>query len=84
MRFRWFAALPILILISATGCGGQKKDSDQVDFGSTSLIQHALVGKIYFLPTTTRRLPDFSTLKPVGTPAMGGSCTDVYIHGNHP
>lgn len=67
MRFCSLAVLSSLMILGATGCDGPKKAPEQVDFGSASLIPHALVGNIYFLPIATRRLPDFSTLKPVGT-----------------
>src|SRR5689334_21974564 len=66
MRFRWIAALSLLVIMGTAGCREDKNDSGPLDFGSASLIPHALVGKIYFLPNTTRKLPDFSTLKPVG------------------
>lgn len=36
-------------------------------FGITVVIPTALEGRIYYLPRNTRRLPDFSTMKPAGT-----------------
>ena len=67
MRFRWLAAASVSIAVAVSAVGAATKDVDQAVFGTTSLIQHALLGKIYFLPNTTRQLPDFKKLRPEGT-----------------
>jgi hypothetical protein len=67
MRIRPEGATFRTILFAASLAVSATSGADQPGFGSTSLTEHALQGKIYFLPNTTRRLPDFSRLKPVGT-----------------
>lgn len=43
------------------------EDTGSTGFGGTTYSEGALKGNIYFLPTNTNRLPDFSRLTPVGT-----------------
>jgi len=43
------------------------EDAGSTGFGGTTYSEGALKGNIYFLPTSTSRLPDFSRITPVGT-----------------
>jgi len=47
----------------ALALGGQSTPT----FGTTVVIPGGLHGVIYYIPHTTRRLPDFQALKPVGS-----------------
>ncbi|MGH2564025.1 MAG: hypothetical protein ACRDE5_05915, partial [Ginsengibacter sp.] len=58
--FILFGAACIVPLIS----NAQK---DSTAFGDTTFITNGLMGKIFLLPVTTRKLPDFDTMKPVST-----------------
>lgn len=40
---------------------------DSLAFGDKKWVNEALMGRIYFLPDTTKQLPDFDTLKVQGT-----------------
>lgn len=43
-----------------------ESNEDEVGFGSAAMLPMSLEGKIYLLEKGTDRLPDFSTLEPVG------------------
>ncbi len=47
--------------------GGNNDTGKTSDFGGASKIAAAFKGEIYDLPVNTRKLPDFSQMKPVGT-----------------
>ncbi len=67
MRIQSGRAVFIIFILGAVPLAvPATRGADQPGFGGTSLLDHALEGRIYFLPDTTRKLPDFSTLKPVG------------------
>jgi hypothetical protein len=66
VRICWLAALFVSTFVTAWATVTATKDANQPEFGSISWIDHALQGKIYFLPNTTQRLPDFNKLRPVG------------------
>lgn len=61
----WMLALSATAVVLA-GCAKPEKAAKSV-FGGTAWIEHALMGKVYLLPENTAKLPDFKTLKPVGT-----------------
>lgn len=52
---------PLLFAIVA------RAQNDTTLFGEKGFIEHGLLGKIYFLPVNTRKLPNFDTLQPVDT-----------------
>ena len=64
MRVCWLAAVSVGLLAVMSAACSAKKDTEQHGFGTTSLIEHSLEGKVYLLPNTTRKLPDFATLEP--------------------
>src|SRR5262249_23669344 len=43
------------------------KEKDSLAFGDKNWITDGLEGKIYYLPDTTSRMPDFSALKDSGS-----------------
>ncbi len=47
--------------------GSNPENSPDTPFGSPSKNPHALLGTVYALPEGTNRLPNFSSLSPVGT-----------------
>jgi hypothetical protein len=48
------------------GCQPPAGNSADAAFGGAARVDRAMLGKIYFLPSGTARLPDFHTLTPVG------------------
>ncbi|MCB9427018.1 MAG: OmpA family protein [Flavobacteriales bacterium] len=59
-------ALQLLFLITAFIGYSQNEDALN-SFGKNNEDMNNFEGKIYYLPQSTSRLPDFSTLEPVGT-----------------
>ena len=41
--------------------------SDSLAFGDMKRVEHGIRGKLYALPAGTQNLPDFDTMKPMGT-----------------
>ena len=54
-----------VLALTVAACTAQPAPP-QGDFGRKAWIDHALQGKIYFLPPNTQKLPDFKSLSPVG------------------
>ncbi len=67
-RQGWPMCAAVLFCAILAGCSSQEQTkSDKSVFGGTGWVEHALMGKVYLLPENTEKLPDFQTLKPVGT-----------------
>src|SRR5438105_1701635 len=72
-RTRWSATTPALALILAitisplAGDVAANAQSASPGFGTKAGLSHALIGQVFELKPGTDRLPDFSTLKPLGT-----------------
>lgn len=65
----FYPAFAALIFLAGTfffPFSANAQDSSKA-FGDSVFITNGLVGKIYLLPVNTRRLPDFDTMKSVGT-----------------
>jgi hypothetical protein len=43
------------------------QDQPAYTFGTTVVELSALEGRVYFLPKSTKKLPDFSRMRPAGT-----------------
>jgi hypothetical protein len=63
------------ILLMLGGCrsggkygGGKHADSSTRSFGDSIPVSNGLLGRVYLLPDTTRRLPDFDTLTALDHP----------------
>lgn len=54
-------AVFLTLMLLTSGC------ADDEAFGSSEAMADALAGQVFLLPEDTTRLPDFSTLKPLGT-----------------
>ena len=50
----------LCLLLGLTGCATRE------DFGTTEIVEDALVGHLYLIPEGTPSLPDFTALRPVG------------------
>ena len=50
----------LCLLLGLAGCATRET------FGTTEVIENALVGQVYFVPEGTSKLPDFTALGPVG------------------
>jgi len=67
MRTTFWVLLGAAVIAGVLGgCRAPAPGGANAAFGGAARVEHALVGKIYFLPSDTQRLPDFHTLKPVG------------------
>ncbi len=51
----------LCLLLGLTGC------ATKANFGTSEVVEDALVGQLYFVPEGTSKLPDFTALEPVGT-----------------
>ena len=70
-RFRGLALILSSLCFLLSGCqsgsdASAKTAPVKTVFGSTTRIEHALVGQVFLLPEGTEKLPNFSALKPEG------------------
>jgi hypothetical protein len=65
-------ALVLLILLSCNNkprpASPKGNDSATRYFGDSIPVSNGLLGRVFLLPDTTKRLPDFDTLKPLANP----------------
>jgi hypothetical protein len=62
-----FAAFTAVVAVLALIACQPKASKEQAAFGGVTPSSHAFVGKIYYLPENTPKLPDFRKMAPHGT-----------------
>jgi hypothetical protein len=66
-QYYGFSGLLVLVCLSLFSPGIANAQKDSLAFGDKNWVSDGLMGKLYFLPDTTRQLPDFDTMKSRGT-----------------
>jgi hypothetical protein len=72
--------IPVIVLLAATifllaaACKQQpgqntgRKNDSTTSFGDSIPVSHGLMARVYLLPDTTKKLPDFDTMQPLDHP----------------
>lgn len=60
----FLVTLSISLLTACNNKTGNDKNDNSIVFGDSIAISNGLIGKVFLLPDTTTKLPDFDTMQP--------------------